>query len=183
MRPGSDHLNLIERIAHRLRQRLPCSVEIGDLINDGFIGLAAARKGFDAARGVPFTAFARKWIRGAMLDGLRARDWLPRGIRSAAAPAPRILPFLECATQQRHADSLAMDRDWLGQIIAALPRRRRLLVQLHYFEELSLQQVAQCLGVTAACISQVHQRILAAFRADQARAEKDPAGGELSRGL
>ena len=58
-------------------------VEVSELINDGVIGLIEAVRKYDPGRGVAFSTYAGHRIRGAMLDGLRRRDPLPRSLRRA----------------------------------------------------------------------------------------------------
>lgn len=76
-----QHLPLVRRQALNLRTRLPPSVELDDLIQAGTIGLLDAMKRYDPAQGVTFATFASQRIRGAMLDELRSRDWVPRSVR------------------------------------------------------------------------------------------------------
>jgi RNA polymerase sigma factor for flagellar operon FliA len=75
------HIGLVKALAHRLAQRLPPQVEIPDLISIGVLGLMDAASRYRAALGVPFDAFARRRIQGAMLDALRGLDWAPRSLR------------------------------------------------------------------------------------------------------
>lgn len=79
----TDYLPLVGAISRALSRGLPPSVELDELINDGVIGLIEAMRRYDPTRGVGFSTYAAHRIRGAMLDGLRARDPLPRRIRRA----------------------------------------------------------------------------------------------------
>src|SRR5687767_4443323 len=79
--PAETFLPLVDAIARRLSRRLPPTVEMSELVNDGVIGLLRALERYDAGRGVGFASYAQHRIRGAMLDGLRARDPLPRTVR------------------------------------------------------------------------------------------------------
>ena len=72
---------LVKYVAGRLRTRLPESVEYADLVSDGIIGLMEAIERFDPGRGLSFQTFAVPRIRGAMVDALRALDWVPRSVR------------------------------------------------------------------------------------------------------
>ena len=72
---------LVKYVAGRLRTRLPESVEYADLVSDGIIGLMEAIERFDPGRGLAFQTFAVPRIRGAMVDALRALDWVPRSVR------------------------------------------------------------------------------------------------------
>ncbi|MCY1423426.1 RNA polymerase sigma factor FliA [compost metagenome] len=76
-----EHLPLVRRQALSLQVRLPASVELDDLIQAGMIGLLDALNRYDASHGASFATFASQRIRGAMLDELRSRDWVPRSVR------------------------------------------------------------------------------------------------------
>ncbi len=76
--------DLVVYHAQRLWARLPAGVELDDLISSGIFGLMQAIDAYDPARGVKFTTYAAGRIRGAMLDELRAMDWVPRLVRSKA---------------------------------------------------------------------------------------------------
>jgi RNA polymerase sigma factor for flagellar operon FliA len=77
----TEHLQLVRSIAQRLAQRLPSQIELNDLVSVGMMGLIDAAGRYRASTGVPFEAFARRRIRGAMLDALRDLDWAPRSMR------------------------------------------------------------------------------------------------------
>lgn len=79
------HLGLVRRIAYTLqtRSRLPASIELDDLVQAGMLGLLDAHQKYDASQGAAFETYASQRIRGAMLDALRERDWLPRSVRRA----------------------------------------------------------------------------------------------------
>ena len=83
---NKDHLvqrfaPLVKRIAYHLMARLPSSVQVDDLIQNGMIGLLDAINRFEAGMGAQFETYAAQRVRGAMLDGLRENDWLPRSLR------------------------------------------------------------------------------------------------------
>jgi RNA polymerase sigma factor for flagellar operon FliA len=84
--PDKDQLvrqyaQLVKRLAFQLMAKLPASVQVDDLIQNGMIGLLDAITRFEEGLGAQFETYAVQRIRGAMLDGLRESDWLPRGIR------------------------------------------------------------------------------------------------------
>ncbi|MBS1132522.1 MAG: polymerase, sigma 28 subunit, SigD/FliA/WhiG [Proteobacteria bacterium] len=72
---------LVKRIAYHLMARLPPSVQFDDLVQNGMIGLLDAIDRFQEGFGAQFETYATQRIRGAMLDGLRENDWLPRNLR------------------------------------------------------------------------------------------------------
>ena len=77
----TDHASLVEKIARRIVSRLPPNVELDDLKSAGFIGLIDAIEKFSDDKGTPFRVYAEIRIRGAIMDELRAQDWVPRSVR------------------------------------------------------------------------------------------------------
>ncbi len=75
------HVGLVKAMASRLANRLPPQVEVSELVSVGVLGLIDAAGRFKPSLGVPFSAFARRRIHGAMLDSLRGLDWAPRAVR------------------------------------------------------------------------------------------------------
>lgn len=76
-----EHYPLVRAIAGRMVRRFPSNVDVDDLINIGTVGLIEALDRFDPSRGVPFRAYAEMRVRGAIVDALRASDWVPRSVR------------------------------------------------------------------------------------------------------
>jgi RNA polymerase sigma factor FliA len=85
----------IKFIAQRLAMRLPAHVAIDDLISAGVIGLMDAVSKFDPKKKVDFKTYAEFRVRGAMLDELRALDWVPRSVRQKATQIERAIFELE----------------------------------------------------------------------------------------
>jgi RNA polymerase sigma factor for flagellar operon FliA len=75
------HVSLVRTLAQRLAQRLPSQVELNELVSVGVLGLVEAANRYQPSLGVPFDAYARRRIHGAMLDALRDVDWAPRSLR------------------------------------------------------------------------------------------------------
>lgn len=86
---------LVKRIAHHLMARLPSSVQVDDLIQNGMIGLLDAIDRFEAGMGAQFETYAAQRVRGAMLDGLRENDWLPRSLRREFRQIEKTITQLE----------------------------------------------------------------------------------------
>src|SRR6186997_230125 len=84
--PGTDNTRVVnsipfvEQLARRVAATMPHSIDIGDLVQDGVIGLIDAAQRFDEGRGIKFKTFAERRVRGAMIDALRKDAW-PRGVR------------------------------------------------------------------------------------------------------
>jgi len=86
--PMADHqhdrvvagLAFVESLARRMASTMPHSIDLGDLVQDGVLGLMDAANRFDESRGIKFETFAERRVRGAMIDALRRDAW-PRGVR------------------------------------------------------------------------------------------------------
>jgi len=90
-----EYAPLVKYTAHRMAYNLPSSVQLDDLISSGVMGLIKAVEAFDPGRDVKFETFATHKIRGAILDELRALDWVPRSIRQKSRALQRTYAKLE----------------------------------------------------------------------------------------
>ena len=86
---------LVAMVASRVGMKLPSSVEHADLVSYGMFGLIDAIEKFEIGRDVKFETYANSRIRGAILDELRAADWIPRSVRSKARAVDRAQAELE----------------------------------------------------------------------------------------
>lgn len=86
---------LVKYVAGRLSANLPPTVENADLISYGIFGLIDAIEKFDPARGIKFETYAIARIKGAIIDELRAMDWVPRSVRAHAREIERAYIALE----------------------------------------------------------------------------------------
>lgn len=119
---------LVKFVAGRLGAGLPDSVDVGDLVGSGVFGLMDAIDRFDATRGVKFETFAIPRIRGAILDGLRSLDWVPRSVRARSRAVQEAMARLESRLQRSpNDDELAEElgvsgeelQRWLSSIAVA----------------------------------------------------------------
>lgn len=95
-----DHLivsyaPLVKFVAGRVGAGLPGSVDPGDLVSWGVFGLIDAVERYDPAQGVKFETFATPRVRGAIYDGLRQLDWVPRSVRTKARDIQRAIAEFE----------------------------------------------------------------------------------------
>ncbi|UCG61018.1 MAG: FliA/WhiG family RNA polymerase sigma factor [Candidatus Zixiibacteriota bacterium] len=91
----SKYIPLVRNVATRMAMGFPRSVELSDLVSTGVIGLIEAFSNFDPDRGVKFETYAVPRIRGAILDELRALDWVPRSTRAKSREIERAYMVLE----------------------------------------------------------------------------------------
>lgn len=78
------YMPLVRFTAERMAKKLPGNVDVEDLANAGVFGLMKALDGFDLDREVRFETYCAIRTRGAILDELRACDWVPRLVRAKA---------------------------------------------------------------------------------------------------
>jgi RNA polymerase sigma factor for flagellar operon FliA len=96
---------LLRAVAHRLGSALPSYVEVADLVQCGVFGLIDAVERFDPERSPRFESYAVSRIRGAILDELRAQDWVPRSVRGRLRELERAQERLEGKLQRAATDA------------------------------------------------------------------------------
>jgi RNA polymerase sigma factor for flagellar operon FliA len=217
---------LVKYVAGRLGSGLPAHVDDEDLVSYGLLGLIGAIERYDPDRDVKFETYAIARIRGAIIDELRALDWVPRSVRSRARDIERAIAELEAKlgrvpTDEEIATKLglttdeldeslseigrssiaALDELWtisgsggdqvalidtiedtdapdpqgtlsqtelreaIADAIARLPEREKLVVTLYYYEELTLREIGEVLGVTESRVSQLHTKAILRLKA------------------
>ena len=107
------YLSLVKLVAGRIAIGLPSYVDKEDLISNGFFGLLDAIERFDPGRGIKFETYAVARIRGAILDSLRALDWVPTTVRQKARQYEQVLSELEhklgrSATDEEIAEAIGI---------------------------------------------------------------------------
>lgn len=121
------YASLVKFVAGRLAAGLPKTVDTGDLVSAGVFGLMNAIDRFDPSQGNKFETYAVPRIRGAILDGLRALDWVPRSVRSRSRSVQDAIAQLEhelgrTPTDEEIAAELKITTDelekWLTDIAA-----------------------------------------------------------------
>ena len=218
---------LVKYVAGRLGSGLPAHVDEGDLVSYGLLGLINAIERFDPHREIKFETYAVTRIKGAIIDELRAMDWVPRSVRTRAREIERAIGALEARLGRAPTDDeiaarvgisqgeldeslaeigrssiAALDELWapsssgggdqlalidtiedesvpdpqlsladtemkesIGEAIARLPEREKLIVTLYYYEELTLREIGEVLGVTESRVSQLHTKAILRMKA------------------
>jgi RNA polymerase sigma factor for flagellar operon FliA len=217
---------LVKYVAGRLGSGLPAHVDEGDLVSYGLLGLIGAIERYDPGRDVKFETYAIARIKGAIIDELRAMDWVPRSVRSRAREIERAMGELEAKlgtaptdeqiakkvgitveeleeslTEIARSSIAALDELWtvsgsdgdqvalidtiedteapdpqatlshtemreaIADAIARLPEREKLVVTLYYYEELTLREIGEVLGVTESRVSQLHTKAILRLKA------------------
>lgn len=111
------YLPLVKLVASRVAIALPQHVERDDLVSCGYFGLMEAIERFDPSRNIKFETYAVARVRGAILDFIRAQDWLPTSIRQKGRQYEKVVSKLESqlgrsATDYEIAESMGIT---LGQ--------------------------------------------------------------------
>lgn len=127
---------LVKYVAGRVGTGLPSHVEVSDLIQSGIFGLVDAIEKFEPERGLKFETYAMQRIRGAILDDLRAQDWVPRSVRSRARDVERALERLEARLQRT-----ATDAELAAELELSTEELRDLLAQLQMTSVVALDDL------------------------------------------
>ena len=126
----------IRIMANRLSSRLPAHLDVDDIINVGVIGLMDAMTKYDPERETMFKTYAEFRIRGAMLDEIRAMDWVPRSIREKASKLRGVYQSIE----QREGRP-ATEEEVAGELEIDLPTLHKMLQQVSHTAVLSLDDL------------------------------------------
>src|SRR5262249_19748269 len=86
---------LVKYVAGRLGSGLPAHVDEGDLVSYGLLGVIGAIERYEPDRDIKFETYAMARIKGAIIDELRALDWVPRSVRARAREIERAIAELE----------------------------------------------------------------------------------------
>lgn len=133
-----NYIPLVHCLAYKISSRLPSNIDINDLISAGFIGLIDAIGKYDSSRGNKFETYAGFRIRGAILDELRAQDWIPRSVRDKAKRIESTYIELE----QRFGRTVS-DQEMSQELGVSLPEyyemveKSKLITQLSFVEPIA----------------------------------------------
>ena len=116
---------LVKYVASRVATGLPASVDQADLVSYGMFGLIDALQKFEPGRGNKFETYAIPRIRGAIIDELRAMDWVPRSVRFKQREIEKALADLESMlkrqpTERELAERLGMSMQELHEVITQI---------------------------------------------------------------
>jgi RNA polymerase sigma factor FliA len=116
---------LVKYVASRVATGLPATVEQADLVSYGMFGLIDALEKFDLERAIKFETYAIPRIKGAIIDELRAMDWVPRSIRFKAREIEKAYAEVEgrmkrAPTEQEIAEHLGVGVGELHDMVSQI---------------------------------------------------------------
>jgi RNA polymerase sigma factor for flagellar operon FliA len=175
---------LVRKIVGGFQRKLPRNVLREDLIAAGMSGLWDAIRRHPNGASESFEWYVRVRIRGAILDELRAQDWLPRRARAAAEasagteaylPPPTVVRLddvseweqnrcLSDASSSELAVAAKFAQENLQKAVEQLPERERHIVSAHYFHGVKFKELGAELGVSEPRISQLHSRAISRLK-------------------
>ena len=203
------YLPAVKALSFKLKERLPSSVDVSDLISIGTEELVKLARRYDEAQNDSFWGYARKRVYGAMLDYLRSLDVVSRGDRKLIKEVDALIgkyfgehneePDDEHIANELHIDiskvrearssigvcsvlpiseqlQLFGAEDTVGMlesaeilakvkgVLAKLPEREQMVIQMYYFEELKLEEISEVLSITTSRISQIHKHVIGKIR-------------------
>jgi RNA polymerase sigma factor for flagellar operon FliA len=172
------YLPTVEFLAARLAPHVPQSYR-PDLYGFGVIGLMDAIEKFKPELGNRFGTYASQRIRGAMSDGIRTLNWLPRGAEKRASRViEKIVPVdfkaartsfggsLEDTVAERGEitplEMLELEADYVevADAVGDLREQERKVIVDIYYHRRKLAEIAVELGVTESRVCQIHRRAL-----------------------
>jgi RNA polymerase sigma factor for flagellar operon FliA len=187
-----EYTPLVRKIAGGFQRKLPRNVLREDLVAAGMSGLWDAIRRHGDTAGETFEWYVRVRVRGAILDELRAQDWLPRRARAAAAtasaesgeyvPPPAVVRLddvseweqsrcLSDLTSSETAVAAKFTHETLAKAVELLPERERHIVSEHYFRGVKFKDLGAELGVSEPRISQLHSRAMRRLKALMAESQ------------
>lgn len=203
------YMPALRAMAFRLKERLPSSIDVNDLISIGVEEMIKLSRKYDREQNDSFWGYVKKRVNGAMLDYLRSLDVLSRNNRKIvkeldllideyyqehecepddeylakalnldidkikeariALEISYVLPLEEqinCYCEDSTLDRIERESllEKVSEVLSQLKEREQLIVQLYYYEELSLKEISEILDISESRISQIHKKLLKKLR-------------------
>lgn len=205
-----SYMPALRAMAFRLKERLPASIDVNDLISAGAEEMIKQSRRWDKELNDNFWGFAKKRVNGAMLDFLRGLDVLSRANRTLikainlavdeyfnkyeeepdnaylakllgedeeriaearnSGAIISVLPLNEQLAAFDENDALMqIEKDDLlehiERLLSGLKQRDQLLMQLYYYEELSLKEIGEIMQISESRVSQIHKKLIDKLKA------------------
>ena len=204
-----QYLPAVRAMAYRLRERLPSSIDVDDLISIGTEEMIKLSRRYDKLQNDSFWGYGKKRVYGSMLDYLRSLDVMSRANRRLVKLVSReidkylaiyeeeptdeyisettgedikkireardgtkvisVMPINEQITIYSGENTTELvEKDELLEVVKdillSFKEREQMIIQLYYFEELSLKEISGILDISESRISQIHKKLLGRIR-------------------
>ena len=204
-----QYLPAVRAMAYRLRERLPSSIDVDDLISIGTEEMIKLSRRYDKLQNDSFWGYGKKRVYGSMLDYLRSLDVMSRANRRLVKLVSReidkylaiyeeeptdeyisettgedikkireardgtkvisVMPINEQITIYSGENTTELvEKDELLEVVKdillSFKEREQMIIQLYYFEELSLKEISEILDISESRISQIHKKLLGRIR-------------------
>ncbi len=204
-----QYLPAVRAMAYRLRERLPSSIDVDDLISIGTEEMIKLSRRYDKLQNDSFWGFGKKRVYGSMLDYLRSLDVMSRAnrrlVKLVAKEIDKYLAIYEEEPSDEYISEITgediikireardgtkvisvmpineqitiysgenttdlVEKDELLEVVKDIllgfKEREQMIIQLYYFEELSLKEISEVLSISESRISQIHKKLLGKIR-------------------
>lgn len=204
-----QYMPALRAMAFRLRERLPSSIDINDLISIGTEEMIKLARRYDSSINDSFWGYAKMRVYGSMLDYLRELDIVSRSSRKLIKSIDREVSKYFNEHEEEPSDEylaeilgedvkkikeariasdiysvIPIDEQYnaiiadnvvenvqqdelvslIKDILSSLTKREQTIIQLYYFEELSLGEISEILNITSSRISQIHKEVIKKIR-------------------
>lgn len=203
------YMPALRALAFRLKERLPSSIDVNDLISIGVEEMIKLASRYDKEQNNSFWGFVKKRVYGAMLDYLRSLDIMSRNNRKIikdidtlidayyqkyeeepddaylaeklnleidkikearqAHAVSYVLPLdeqINCYSEDTTLEKIERESllEQVNSVLETLKEREQLIIQLYYYEELSLKEISDMLNISESRISQIHKKLIKKLR-------------------
>ncbi len=195
-------------VALQRRQKLATDVQtdIDDLIANASMALIDAVERYDPGRGTAFTSYATQRLSGAIIDGIREMDWVPRLVRTAQregrenpvgmgsldavrftaggnGETQTLFDVIEVMGRSERRRRMEGEEFW-AEATKGFTKTEKLLLMLYYQDDMTMKEIGQSIGLSESRVSQMHSSIIREFRERRWKNVRDHsphAGGSRTR--
>lgn len=150
----------VRAIARSIHRRVPLSVCLEDLIQEGWVGALKARQHFDESRGVPFRLYATRRIQGEILDYLRKSDILSRDHRQSVSSGAELVFSLELRRQSAQfardgGQHAAVAKVMTERLMPPCSEQAKCVLYHHYAMGRSHREISGLLGIRQTSVASI----------------------------
>lgn len=177
----------VKKMAFQRARKIPVNgvVDVNDFITVGAMAVVESLERFDVSRGWAFSTYWGRRAHGAMSDLLRSVDFVPRLSRKRGATGPHFGSFDKTVFETDTGRDVSVgsmlaapDRssrrdqlDAFNEHLKGLDRTERMVLTLYYFEDLTMKQIGEAVGLSESRVSQLHSALLLRLNGQMTRPE------------